>query len=594
MRLGVINEPGEVSEAFLDLGCWRYRISALPPGPELVTALTHRPDALAPAPVNDPDDALWAARAAGAADVADRVVTGWANAVLESITARARVLSWLQAEQYTDLAMLSKNYPGLAEMLPTEVGFALRTSDAIAGNAISTARAISMRLSGTLQALRAGTIDSGHAMAILSATSTTTAEVAAQVEADLLPVITAPGSTITAEQLRRRAVRRVIARDPDGAADRHRTAKTDRTMTRWIEDDGMAGLKVFAPAQQIAAIWEAATAMADAAKTPGTTAPWVPAGSTRSAMSATTSSTTSTPASPTSAPDAVADVAAPPAPPDSAPAPGPELAAAPISAHTVAAQSIPAEPGPAQPSDPEPAPGRRSDLPARHGQRPHIQVLVPYTVLLGVDDPCELAGHGAITADQARAIIADGTLQRLLYDPTSGIVLDYGRTRYEPPETLKQFIIARDRTCRTPGCLRPAERCQIDHVEPFRPGQPTGGCTCHRCLDAKCLHHHRAKDGGGFRNTRDPDGTTHWTTPLGRNYTLPPPQVTDPLDDDPEDRFPPALRAYKPDGEEFDSHQSDQGGATTDTRGATTDASGATTDARGVPDGTVDPEPPPF
>ena len=161
----------------------------------------------------------------GAADVADRVVTGWANAVLESITARARVLSWLQAEQYTDLAMLSRNYPGLAEMLPTEVGFALRTSDAIAGNAISTARAISMRLPGTLEALRAGLIDSGHAMAMASATSTTTAEVAAQVEADLLPAVTAQGSTITAEQLRRRAVRRVIARDPDGAADRHRKAR---------------------------------------------------------------------------------------------------------------------------------------------------------------------------------------------------------------------------------------------------------------------------------------------------------------------------------------------------------------------------------
>ena len=199
--------------------------------------------------------------------------------------------------------------------------------------------------------------------------------------------------------------------------------------------------------------------------------------------------------------------------------------------------------------DERPTPGGRPDLTRRHGRRPHIQVLVPYQVLLGSDDPCELAGHGAITADQARAIITDGTLQRLLYDPASGTVLDYGRTRYEPPETLKQFITARDRTCRTPGCLQPAERCQIDHVEPFHPDQPVGGQTTHTNLDGKCQHHHRAKDGGGFLNTRDPDGTTHWTTPLGRNYTLPPPQVIEPEPaenycdtEDLDDQFPPELR----------------------------------------------------
>ena len=241
-----------------------------------------------------------------------------------------------------------------------------------------------------------------------------------------------------------------------------------------------------------------------------------------------------------------------------------------------------------------PHPGRRRDLPARHGRRPHIQVLVPYTVLLGVNDPCELAGHGAITADQARTIIADGTLQRLLYDPASGIVLDYGRTRYEPPETLKQFIIARDRTCRTPGCLQPAERCQIDHVEPFRPGKPTGGCTSHhhprREMPAPPPSQRRRR----FLNTRDPDGTTHWTTPLGRNYTLPPPQS--PI---------PSTTTPKTDSHQHSGHTSQMARNSTRIsltraarppipRGATTDASGATTDARGVPDGTVDPEPPPF
>ncbi len=560
VRLGLLDGITQVGAAIIELGCWRTRISTLPPGPELVSALTKRPDALAPAPVTDPHRALATARAAHDGGLGDRVVTGWANAVLETITARARVLSWLQAEQYTDLAMLSRNYPGLAEMLPTEVALALRTSDGIAGNAISAARTMTMRLPQTLEALRAGLIDSGHAMGLASATATTTPEVAAAVEADLLPSVTSKGSTITAEQLRRRAVRRVIAHDPDGAADRHRTARKDRTMTRWAEEDGMAGLKVLAPAEQIAAIWEAATGLADAAKTPfdprtlGARRVDSLAGVCLDLLAGMTPTPGRAQATPAGEPVPASPSGPPPAQPPptaGAPASGADTADADAdAAHDTADAATGTETAAGSTGDAaaeDPAGPRRRDLPARHGRKPHIQVLVPYQVLLGSNDPCELAGHGAITADQARTIAADAVLQRILYDPASGTVLDYGRTRYEPPETLKQFIIARDRTCRTPGCLQPADRCQIDHIEPFRPGKPTGGRTNHTTLDGKCHHHHRAKDGGGFLNTRDPDGTTHWTTPLGRTYTLPPPQIIEPLENtenttDLDDQFPPELR----------------------------------------------------
>jgi hypothetical protein len=167
-----------------------------------------------------------------------------------------------------------------------------------------------------------------------------------------------------------------------------------------------------------------------------------------------------------------------------------------------------------------------------HGQRPHIQVVIPYTVLLGGNEPCELVGHGAITADQARLIAADGVLRRLVTDPLSGVLLDYGRTRYEPPETLKQFVITRDGTCQAPGCLQPAHRGQIDHVESYRPREPTGGATNHANLRNYCQHHHRAKDGGGFTNTVGPDGSSDWVTPLGRHYSRPPNEIWHPDDHD--------------------------------------------------------------
>jgi hypothetical protein len=66
--------------------------------------------------------------------------------------------------------------------------------------------------------------------------------------------------------------------------------------------------------------------------------------------------------------------------------------------------------------------------------KPLVQVLMPFTTLLGADDqPCELVGHGPITADQAREIAADAVLKRLVYDPLSGALLDHGRTTYRPP-----------------------------------------------------------------------------------------------------------------------------------------------------------------
>ena len=606
-RLGVTSGVTEVGLALIELGCWRTRISDQPPGPDLVAALAGRPDQLAPAPVTDPDEALTTAVNARTAEVSDRVVTGWANAVLESITARNRVLSWLQAEQYTDLAMLSRNYPGLAEMLPTEIAFALRTSEAAAGSAIATARAFSTRLPGTLHALHQGLIDVDHAIAMARATGTTTVEVAGQVENDLLGEVTSPGSTTTPEQLRRRAARRVIIRDPDGATDRHNTAAKDRHMTRWAEDDGMAGLRVIAPAQQIAAIWEASTAMADANKVPGDKRPLgarrvdaltdicnhilggtigiIPSSTTttstrgangddttrRTATGTVTTNPAPTNPAPTSADTAGADTGAQSASAENAPS-GCTIGAGSdpnderhthgsddkdangdnqgsvgdadadaddveLSARDTATETS-TKPGPGtEVSTVSETPRTATLLPiplgSRHGRKPHIQVVVPYTVLLGSNDPCELVGHGTITADQARLIIADGTLQRLLCDPVSGLVLDYGRTRYQPPETLKQFLIARDGTCRSPGCNQPADRCEIDHVIAYRPGKATGGSTDHLLLDAKCKHHHRAKDGGGFSNTRDPDGTSHWTTPLGRQYTLPPHSVWHPTESDP-------------------------------------------------------------
>ena len=74
-----------------------------------------------------------------------------------------------------------------------------------------------------------------------------------------------------------------------------------------------------------------------------------------------------------------------------------------------------------------------------------------------------------------------------------------------------------------PGCRRPARQCEIDHRVPYS----HGGATAADNLCCLCKHHHRQKDGGGFTLSIDPDGTTRWTTPLGRSRTRGPTQLHD-------------------------------------------------------------------
>ena len=165
----------------------------------------------------------------------------------------------------------------------------------------------------------------------------------------------------------------------------------------------------------------------------------------------------------------------------------------------------------------------RADLPRNHRRRPHIQITVAATTLLGLDDqPGELAGYGPITAEIARRIAAEGTWRRLLTDPATGGLLDYGTTVYDPPKNLADHVITRDQTCRGLGCRIPAERCDIDHTIRF-PDGPTAAhnltCECRRC--------HIRKHQAGWTLPLHPNGDVVWTSPTGHSYHDPVPAVLD-------------------------------------------------------------------
>ncbi|WP_052372511.1 HNH endonuclease signature motif containing protein [Amycolatopsis taiwanensis] len=135
--------------------------------------------------------------------------------------------------------------------------------------------------------------------------------------------------------------------------------------------------------------------------------------------------------------------------------------------------------------------GKHEGLP---GVLAQVYVHVPIDAALGITNTgCELEGHGRIPAEIAREIMADpnSVWRKVTCDPVSGAVLDVGRTRYRPPAALDEFVRVRDRTCRAPGCRRPAQRSDIDHHHDYQRGK--NGHTSKTNLNCLCRRHHRLK-----------------------------------------------------------------------------------------------------
>ncbi|CAN2178049.1 HNH nuclease [Candidatus Nanopelagicaceae bacterium] len=147
-----------------------------------------------------------------------------------------------------------------------------------------------------------------------------------------------------------------------------------------------------------------------------------------------------------------------------------------------------------------------------------VNVTIDLPTLLGLaENPGQLAGYGAIPASVARELAADGKWKRFITDPQTGNLLDYGRQSYEPPQALIDFLIARDRTCRFPGCRRSAALSDIDHAQSWE----SGGRTSPDNLGALCRRHHRLKTHDGWNIESRPDGSCTWTSPLGKIYLTP-------------------------------------------------------------------------
>jgi hypothetical protein len=150
--------------------------------------------------------------------------------------------------------------------------------------------------------------------------------------------------------------------------------------------------------------------------------------------------------------------------------------------------------------------------------RPKVLVTVPALTLAGKGKPSDLAeleGYGPIDPETAKILVGNSkTMQRILTDPVTGVVLKLDRKRYRIPKDLRTWLRVRDGTCRFPGCNRQAGQTEIDHTDDWA----LGGGTNHDNLACLCKKHHALKGASDWKVKQVGGGILDWTSPAGFHY----------------------------------------------------------------------------
>jgi fructokinase len=485
--------------------------------------------------------------------------------LIEGIVGFERVASWAAARQARLLAELGRRRPADrapssarwacvgSVYAPDEIGVALTLARGTAGARLGLAHRLLSVLPDTHARWEAGRIDTLKARAIHDATSVLSDEHARAVQARVLP--RAPEQTLA--QLKAALARAVLAVDPAGADARHTQARRDRRVVVTPEADGMASLWALLTATDAAGAYTWLTRLArglgsddprgmdtrradllaalltgrlvtDADATDTTDTDTADTTDTDTGL---TSSDTDTGLTSSDTDRAAQDDN--PARPGTHGHPHDETActAGSSTAGSSTAGSSTAGSSTAGSSTAGSGAGRPIH-PVTPG-KPLIQIVIAHSTLIGIDDlPAELVGHGPIPAGLAREAAADAVWHRLVTDPLSGTLLDYGRTTYQAPAGLADHVRARDQHCRFPGCRRTAADAELDHVTAWA----DGGATSASNLHALCGHHHRLKHHTPWRvkpsptdaspGSPPPDtstpprptstGPTHWWQPRPR------------------------------------------------------------------------------
>jgi hypothetical protein len=132
----------------------------------------------------------------------------------------------------------------------------------------------------------------------------------------------------------------------------------------------------------------------------------------------------------------------------------------------------------------------------------------------------DIDGGGILAAvlESARSA-ADRAVRLARADRDAGGCAHDGASRaYRPPPRMREYVTARDMTCRFPFCGQPAWRGDLDHTHAWH----KGGRTCACNLGPLCRAHHILKQLLGWELSQLRPGIFQWTTPAGRTYLVGP------------------------------------------------------------------------
>lgn len=150
----------------------------------------------------------------------------------------------------------------------------------------------------------------------------------------------------------------------------------------------------------------------------------------------------------------------------------------------------------------------------------NVDVVISADTLIGDNEyGAELGRLGPVTSELARALCwsPDARWRRLVTDPMTGRLVDMSADHYRIPERIRSAVKKRDRFCRFPGCHRPAEHADIDHIVAWPRGR-----THMSNLGGLCRHHHRVKTHSAWKVKHRPGSSRFemtWTSPLGTTHT---------------------------------------------------------------------------
>ncbi|BCW78115.1 HNH endonuclease signature motif containing protein [Arthrobacter sp. NicSoilC5] len=346
-----------------------------------------------------------------------------------------------------------------------EIGCVLALGPRAAGSFLVTSHAVTATLPRTLEALQAGAISWSHAVVMADETACLDPDGAAALEAHFLdpdapdPARGCPVGQLPAHRFKAKA-RTWRERHQAGSIEqRHAKGVGDRRVEFRPDQDGMAWLSAYLPADQAQAGWNRLTAAARGRQGPDETRsmPQLRADTFANAILTNGGSTGN---------------------------------GARVGAGTDQQSPI----------------------------RAQVLVTVPVFSLLGqTDEPAMLVGYGPIPPPMARRLVAGGagSFYRVLVDPRDGAPLEIGRTSYRVTGAMRAWLRLRDGKCPFPGCSNNSLDNDADHILAWANGGTTGISN----LGQPCPKHHKLRHTTAWKPTpatkNEPPG---WTSPTGRHY----------------------------------------------------------------------------